>query len=128
MSDQAPTGPRLSDSAIQYQREVLAGLSPDSPHAVMIRSTLETALKASGQDAPPAADERTPAQQYHDRSRGVVPGALPSHLADLLASATEAADPTATEAAVTSMGRSYPETLANAQAALAHGKRADIDP
>jgi hypothetical protein len=120
----APIGrPALADSTIQQYRDMLTlDLERDYPaHAAMIRSTLEAALKASGQDQAPAPDLRTPEQRFHDSRMSVAPGALPDSLAALVATG-EPGTIEQTRTAIEGMGRSYSTVLADAKAALAHGQ------
>lgn len=68
------TAPRLSDAGIAYQQGLLADAKwcADFPaQAAMLRQTLAEALSATGQEKPSAPDDRTPAQQLHDRHLGV---------------------------------------------------------
>src|ERR1700730_2778191 len=67
--------PRLSAETIAYQQGLLNDptFCRDHPqHAAMIRTSLDEALQATGY-VPPPPDPRTPAQQLHDRTLGVLP-------------------------------------------------------
>jgi hypothetical protein len=121
--------PRLSDEGIAYQRDLLNDptFSRDHPqHAAMLKATLEEALKATGQDQAPQADQRTPAQRLHDQQHGVSfapSGAvvLPDHLTtSMQRDATEQAppDPEAVAQHLERAGHDPKAVLADAKYAL----------
>src|ERR1700730_17085976 len=82
MSDSPISTPQLSQATIDYNKSLLTPEfeAANPGYARLIRDSLDTALKASGQDKPPPADTRSDPQAFHDRRYGITPGSLPSHL------------------------------------------------
>jgi len=68
--------PRLSDTGIAFYRTLLndaAFVERYPSQAAALRASFDSAIAATGQDQPPAPDERSPAQQLADRHFGVTP-------------------------------------------------------
>src|ERR1700730_8916279 len=119
MSDSPISTPQLSQATIDYNKSLLTPEfeAANPGYARLIRDSLDTALKASGQDKPPPADTRSDPQQFHDPRWGVRPASLPTHLTNLL----EVGEPDNAKAVLEATGRDYVATVTSAQAALIHG-------
>jgi hypothetical protein len=75
-NEQQPTGPRISESGITYYNSLLNDAKWCEEHpqqASFLRTSVDTALAATGQNLEPPADNRTPAQKLHDHMHAIEP-------------------------------------------------------
>ena len=110
--------PRLSDGAIEYYRGLLTPeLEATNPAWFnMLRQTVDRALAVTGQRLEPPADPRSPQQAYWDRATQMDPTVKNNIERDLKSG--ELQDGAEIKRRVEQTGRSYPETLELAQAAI----------
>jgi len=122
-----PTGPRISESGLSYYKSLLENtrwVEENPSQAAMLKSSVESAIALTGQNLEPPADNRTLAQQAHDRLFGVsfTPQGtpkLPSTLANLIErDAATPSDAKSVAAQLKGLGRDPEKALGEAQALL----------
>jgi hypothetical protein len=118
--------PLLSREYVAEQRALLADpVFAASAVGRMVRSTLDGALAATGQNFDPPPDTRSAIDAMTDRQMGIDRGPagearLPSEIGVILArdALSDPADPAEVKRIVTSAGRDYEKLLADARSAL----------